>query len=165
MASSKQGTVNVNARTRSMGKSSTEILKASYPANPVGVEAPLVDDGTISSDLATNFSELCLDGTISDDGHTFGEFNLDFADAPAYDDVETGGGGLPASPWVPNPVSPGPGSQNPADVGDPPEGFGEEPSDTWGTGVGSQLSPAESSAQQSTTTLGDYGLGSSPYSS
>ena len=74
-------------------------------------------------------------------------------------EVETGGGGLPASPYCPNPVSPGPGSLNATEQADPPEGFGQTPSDTWGSGVGSQLQPSESSAQQSGGTLGDFVMG------
>ena len=33
--------------------------------------------------------------------------------------------GDPASAWVPNPTSPGPGSSNPKDMPPPPEGFGK----------------------------------------
>jgi hypothetical protein len=110
--------------------------------------------------IRTHFQELCLDGVVNDAGHTFGEFNRDYSEAPDYGDVETGGGGLPASAWVPNPVSPGEG-QNPADQGEAPDGFGLEPSDTWGSGVGSQLSPKNSSDAISGHTLGDYGLGKS----
>ena len=60
--------------------------------------------------------------------------------APNYADVNannTGGGGLPASAWVPNPMSPGPengmdySGQLPA-----PEGYGQTPNEQWGNGPG-----------------------------
>ena len=178
--SAKQGTVNVNSTVAALGSigglstSSTENLVASFPASPMGTIDQLTDDGT--HDASANpmmkwFQENVLDGIINDGGHTFGECSMNFADtlatpAPAsLGEAETGAGGWPASAWVPNPVSPGPGSVNPADQGDPPEGFGTVPSDTPGTGVGSQLGVVDSSAQQSTATLGSYGLGSSPYGS
>ena len=165
MPTHKQGTVNANTTTRGLGSASTETLKASYPANPVGIEYALNDDGTNEADIRTNFEDLALTGIVNDGGHTFGEFSLDFAGAPNINDVETGGGGLPGSPWTPNPVSPGPGSVNPADQGEPPEGWGLEPNNPPGTGVGSALQPDESSAQQALAgkNLGDYGFGKSPY--
>ena len=73
----------------------------------------------------------------------------------------TGAGGLPASPYVPNPSSPGEGSVDPSAQPAAPDGFGQTPSATPGTGVGSQLSPQASSAAISGQTLGDYGLGKS----
>jgi len=49
---------------------------------------------------------------------------------PTYADVQTGGRGLPASPWVPNPVSPGVGSSNPNDKAEAPAGYGQVASNT-----------------------------------
>ena len=48
---------------------------------------------------------------------------------------------------------------NGAAAADPPEGWAQTPPEQWGTGVGSQLQPSESSAQQSGGTLGDYVMG------
>ena len=100
-----------------------------------------------------------MDAVINDGGHTFGTYDTSYSGAPDLNDVETGGGGLPASPYVPNVTSPGPGSINPTDMPAPPDGFGQRPSDTWGSGVGSQESPAISSARHSGHTLGEYILG------
>jgi len=161
MPTHKQGTVNSNATVKALGTADSETVKACFPANPVGVEYALHDNGTNDADIRKNFSELCLEGVVNDAGHTFGEFNLDFADAPDIAEVETGGGGLPGSPWTPNPSSSPTG--NPADQPDPPSGWGEEPSDPPGAGVGSGLGPRDSSAQQASVTLGDYGFGKSPY--
>tara|TARA_Y100000310_G_scaffold310307_1_gene355383 strand:+ start:254 stop:709 length:456 start_codon:yes stop_codon:yes gene_type:complete len=139
-----------------LGSSDTTTVQASFPASPI-YTGELTDDGVTEEGQA-----LLLDGAVNDAGHTFGVFERDYTEAPDYGDVEAGGGGLPASAWAPNPVSPGPGSMNPSDQADPPDGFGQTPNDQWGSGVGSQLNPAESSAAQSTQTLGDYVMGKAP---
>jgi len=139
--------------TNGLGTVNSETIKASFPASPIYTEE-------LTDDIVTETGQkLLLDGVVNDGGHTFGEFDRDYVDAPNYGDVETGGGGLPASAWVPNPVSPGPGSMNPTDQADPPDGFGQQPNSQWGTGVGSSLEPSESSAAQSATKLGDYVMG------
>ena len=109
--------------------------------------------------VKAQYEELVLAGEVNDGGHTFGKFNRNYIDAPNIADVEWGGGGLPGSPYAPNPVSPGPGSMNASEQGEPPEGWAQKPPAQWGTGVGSQLQPSESSKQQSGGTLGDYALG------
>jgi hypothetical protein len=109
--------------------------------------------------IAKQFQDQVIDGVVNDGGHTFGEFSKDYSDSPDLNEVETGGGGLPASPYVPNPTSPGPGSINASDQGEAPEGFGENVPAQWGSGVGSQLQPKTSSEQQSRGTLGDYVMG------
>lgn len=145
---------------RSMGKRDDASLKAAYPASPLYTEQ-YTDDNR-----RADFEERCLQGTVNDGGHTFSTFNLDYKleegdtqGPPNMDDVKTGGGGLPASPYVPNVTSPGPGSVNPSDMPAPPEGFGQRPSDTPFIGVGALESPAGTSAKQSRHTLGDYRLG------
>ena len=177
----KQGTVLVNSTVKNLGNtgglstSDTETIKACFPNSPLGTIDQLKDDGTKDSSanpMMKWYQTNVLDAVINDGGHTFGEVSMDFSSSkatpapPSLGEAETGGGGLPASAWVPNPVAPGAGSVNPADqVAIDIEGFGETPSDTPGTGVGSQLGVKDSSAQQDTATLGSYGLGKSPYSS
>ena len=156
MPSHKQNMVEAVVTVGDLGSSDTTTVQASFPASPIYL-GDLTDDGVIEQGQA-----LLLDGEVNDAGHTFGLFERDYAEAPDFGDVEQGGAGLPASAWVPNPVSPGPGSMNPADQADPPDGFGQTPNDQWGSGVGSQLNPAESSAAQSTMTLGDYVMGKAP---
>ena len=118
MPSAKQITVNPPQTERAPGKSDSLLLAEAFAASPIhNQEDPLSDDGTLDAAIRTHFQSLALDGVVNDGGHTFGEYNLDFAaGAPSYGDVETGGEGLPASAWVPNPASPGPGSMNPTDV-------------------------------------------------
>ncbi len=175
----KQGTVLINSTPGALGSigglstSNTESLTACFPASPLGQIDQLKDDGT--KDASANpmmkwYQENVLDAVINDGGHTFGEVSMNFSStlaspAPPALGVVDVEGPAPASAWVPNPTSPGPGSINPADKPDAPAGFGTVPSDTPGVGVGSQLGVEDSSAQQDTATLGSYGLGSSPYSS
>ena len=153
MPTHKQTMVEANVTTQGMGSSNTETVKASFPASPI-YTGELTDAERIEVG-----QDLLLDGVVNDGGHTFGEFNRDYVDAPNYGEVETGGGGLPGSACPPNPVSPGPGSMNPTDQADPPDGWGVTPNSQWGGGVGSQLQPSESSAAQSATKLGDYVMG------
>ena len=162
MPTAKQITVNAPATDGGMGKSNTSVAAVAFAASPIHQgEDPLLDDGTLEAPIRKHYQKLCLDGIINDGGHTFGEFNPNFADngAPSFGDVPTGGGGLPASPWVPNITSPGPGSMNPTDMPAPPDGYGQEAPTQWGTGVGSQLSPAQSSEKIATQKLGQYLLG------
>ena len=158
----KQTTVNPPRTDGGLGKSNTSYLAAAFNASPIlNGDDPLLDDGSADAPLLAHFRALALDGIVNDGGHTYGEFNRDYAEngAPSYGEVETGGGGLPASPWVPNPASPGPGTLDPTNQAPAPDGFGENPPEQWGTGVGSQLSPQESSAQIASQKLGDYVMG------
>ena len=174
----KQGTVLITSTESALGSigglstSGTATISACFPASPLGTIPQLTDDGT--KDASANpmmkyYQDNVLNGTISGNS-VFGDVSMNFDGTnasptpPSLGEAETGPGGLPASAWVPNPVSPGPGSINPSDMGDAPADFGTVPNDTPGTGVGSQLGVVESSAQQAGATLGSYGLGSSPYS-
>lgn len=155
MPTHKQGTTDAVITERSSGKSASNDLKSMYASSPI-------HKGEMTPEaIAAKFQEEVLDGVTNDGGHTFGEFSKDYAGAPNMDDVATGAGGLPASPYVPNPSSPGEGSVDPSAQPAAPDGFGQTPSATPGTGVGSQLSPQASSAAISGQTLGDYGLGKS----
>ena len=174
--SAKQGTVLVNSTIGALGQvgglstSDTDTLRACFPATPLSTIAQLTDDGT--KDASANpmmkyYQDNVLNGVIEGNS-LFGSVSMNFDGAnatpapPALGEVEVEGP-APASAFVPNPSSPGPGSINPADK---PDWAGPEfePSDTPGTGVGSQLGVVDSSAQQASHTLGSYGLGQSPYS-
>jgi hypothetical protein len=148
-----QRTVNINLSSRSLGASDSSTIKAAFPASPIHA-------GELTKEsVRQSFQDIVIDGEVNDGGHTFGKFSRDYSGAPDLKEVETGGGGLPASAYVPNPVSPGPGSLNPTDQPEPPKDFGTKPSNTWGAGVGSQLQPKTSSEQQSRGKLGDFVMG------
>lgn len=153
MPTHKQTTVEPVSTARNMGTSDTASLQKAFPASPI-------HQGEMTAEsIAKQFQDEVINGNTNDGGHTFGSQNMDYSDSPDLNEVKTGEGGLPASPYVPNPTSPGPGSLNAADQGPAPEGFGETPPAQWGSGVGSQLQPKTSSEQQSAGTLGDYVLG------
>ena len=156
MATHKQLMVEIPVNERGFGKSDSASLVSAYGASPI--HAGEINDESIKELAQT----LLLDGIVNDAGHTFGEFNRDYVDAPVIADVETGAGGLPGSPYVPNPSSPGPGSMNATDIPAPPDGFGTEAGNQFGSGVGSQLGPDQSSASQSTAVLNDFQLGKAP---
>ena len=155
MPGHKQTTVESVITERGMGRSASADMSTIYSSSPIH-KGELTE-----ASVKAMYQDLALDGVANDGGHTFGEQSRDYVDngAPNMGDVETGGGGLPASPFVPNPMSPGPGSLNPADIPEPPEGYGQEPNNTPFAGVGSKENPATTSAQVQGHTLGDYGLG------
>lgn len=160
MPSVKQTTVDPAATTTGMGSSSTELMVELYPASPI-------HDGSMTRDsVQAGGDAMLLEGVVTN-GMGLPSFSLDFTGqdsgvAPPDRDVTTGAGGLPASPWVPNPVSPGPGSQNPSDLPAPPAGFGETPNgDTYGVGDGALTNPKDTSLVISEGKIGSYGMGTS----
>jgi len=126
------------------------LLEQSFPQSPIYTE--LVTDDERINYYQTNV----MHAEINDGGHTFGTFNTNFVanDPPTYSQIEVGGGGLPASPWVPNPVSAP--NADPTQQPDPPSGFGEEPSDTPFMGLGSQEDPSKTTRKISDVKLGQY---------
>ena len=112
MPTHKQITVEVPATTRGNGSSDTQTLQKAFPASPI-YSGELTDEV-----VRDQGQELLVDGAVNDGGHLFGEFDRDYTDSPNLEDVETGGGGKPGSPYAPNIASPGPGSHNPADIPD-----------------------------------------------
>ena len=122
-----------------------------------------VYNGDMSDEERTKlYQELALDGTVSG-GHGINSFSRDFDGAPDITQVETGGGGKPASPYVPNLTSPGPGSISAADqpefTGTLPDGVNRS---NFGSGLGGTASPEESSKSISEQTLlGTYISGKS----
>ena len=103
MPTHKQNMVESVPTEYSKGAPSTLRLQGIYPASPIF-------KGEITNDiLVKQYQTEVMDAVINDSGHTFGTFDTAFTDAPDLAKVETGGGGLPATPYVPNPTSPGPG--------------------------------------------------------
>ncbi len=98
-------------------------------------------------------------GVINDAGYMLGTFDLHFPGTPDLATVETGGEGKPASPFVPNPASPGPGSVLPQDQ---PEYLGTvaDKGEQFGSGLGA-VSPSETTSKIASQTIGSYILGRS----
>jgi hypothetical protein len=98
-------------------------------------------------------------GVVRDDG-IYGSVNLNFVDSPNPADVATGGGGLPASAYVPNLNSAKPGSIAPADQD---EFLGTLPdrNNEYGTGPGTLLTPTASARAISSQKIGSLITGRS----
>lgn len=107
-----------------------------------------------------------VNGVINDSTSYYGfsaPVNLNFEGAPSYDEVNADiadtskftEGGRPSSAWVPNLASPGPGSVYPSDQ---PTYTGDLPArnDNYGVGLGSNISPQDSSAEVASQKIGSY---------
>jgi len=153
MPSHKQNTTEAAVTTRGLGKSATNSLKAAFSNSPLYTGE--YNDVQVRKLWITEVQE----NPINDGGHTFGVKDLDFEGAPDPADVPTGGGGLPAGPFVPTTASPGiEGSINPADL---PEVDPTPRTNIYGTGPGISLSAKDSSNNISRGTLGSYISGKS----
>ena len=120
--------------TRSKGSSDTTALQSMFPGTP-GV----ADFGGTSGAEAYKQQalDILLKNEITDNlqtGAVDRDFGVNASDArrrpPNFEDVATGGGGLPASAWLPNPASPGAGSVDPRDQPAPPAGVGITPTNS-----------------------------------
>jgi hypothetical protein len=158
MPSHNQNTVDYVSSDYSKGGGSalsthgTESLQKNFPGSPI-------HDGSLSRESIQEMgNELLLSAVINDGGHTFGEQGRDYSGAPNFDDVKTGGGGLPGSAFTPNTASPGEGSMNATDLPAPPDQ--PDPGTEFGSGAaGIARKPSELSAGIAKHTLKDYGLG------
>jgi len=170
MAEQRQLIVEAIAPTnKPLGARNEENMRAIFPASPIH-SRELTD-----VERQTSYQGLALDGDVNDTvtvagtpviggpGHGLNSFNRDYVNAPDLSEVETGGGGLPASPFMPNLSSPGPGSVSAADQ---PEYNGEIPdiesNVEFGSGMGGLISPSETSEKiADQTILGTYISGKS----
>lgn len=150
-----QVTVEAVSTERALGSADTATMQAMFPASPI-------HSGQITkASVEAQGNELLIGAEVNDGGHTFGVFNRDYANAPNLEDVQTGGGGLPGSPYTPAPGSPGPGSMNPTDIPAPPSDFPAPAGTEYGSGEGGLLSPHNASPNIAAQTIGDYLFGKS----
>jgi len=158
MPTHRQRTVDIVPTPRSLGgghsTSDSAQIAEMFPASPIHAGDVTVEE------RRSLFQRDVLNAVINDGGHTFGTVSTDYVLAPDMSSVDTRALNIP-SPYVPNPVSPGPGSQNDSDKGAPPAGFGVSPTETYGSGVGSRLTPKAASERTARQTLGEYILGKS----
>lgn len=144
-----------------LGKRNDTNLKASFSKSPLFGdynEDAVLNIGVSSLNGAGGKGDKATgvkDGIVNDSGHTFGTLDLNYTSSPSMNNVETGGGGLPASPYIPNPTSPGPGSVFPNDqdafTGELPVAGVE-----FGTGLGGLAAPADTAKGISSQTIGSY---------
>ena len=146
-----------------LSKHDTASLTAAYPGSPIlGGTAP---DQLDSDNMAAWYQANVLNAVVP--GSEFGDQDMNYANNGAPDqnaDTETGAAGLPASAYVPNLASPEIGTADPTTM---PEWSGRDLSTVTTVGDGgaggTSTTVKDSSSQQAGATLGDYGLGSSPY--
>lgn len=106
--SPKGGGASTGLGVHALGSSDYSGLREMYPGSPAY-------DGTYDDAAVVAQYNAGQASPINDGGHTFGLVNTDFSDAPDLTTVVTGGGGLPGTPYSPNPASPGPG-MNPRNI-------------------------------------------------
>ncbi len=149
MPTHKQNTVEVPSTTRQNGRSETKNLQDIFPGSPV--HSGELTDEVIRSQGQT----LLVDGVVNDGGHTFGEFDRDYPEAPNFDDVETGGGGKPGTAHAPNIAAP-PEGMNPADI----PAIGAEAAENAQGGGGPFPGDALASPSKTTKTVAAQKIGS-----
>ena len=138
-----------------LSRTASATLQEIFPHSPIYTSE-------ITNDERIKYYQALLEQPINDGGHYFGEFDPNFTGAPDYDEVNINvdgkGAGDPASAWVPNPVSPGPGSTEASAQPAAPKGFGTDPGKQGSAGAGSRLSPKTSSGLIAQQKIGDYVL-------
>ena len=131
------------------GTSNTSNLRKAFPS------APQYNDYK-DEDAFKLYEELLNSEGNSYNGVSNYSMNYDNG-APNLEEVETGGGGLPATPFSPNVTSPGPGEYSATAQ---PEFSGEtkniESISNFGTGLGGIVSPVVTTKNISQTKLGQY---------
>lgn len=158
MPTHQQWTVTVPTTEQANGSSGTSIHQKAFPSSPI-------HSGELTAEtLKDTFVELVQSALVNDGGHTFGEFNRDYVDSPLLDDVETGGGGLPGSPYAPNIASPTDGinpksiPESGVEVTTAAKGSGDPfAAPAIGTNAGGLPNPSASSVNISRVTLGSLG--------
>lgn len=152
MSTLKQNLVEyANVISKSKGTSNSSNLRKAFPASPIY-------KGEISdAERLAYYQEEVMDKEgLTENGVT--NFSMNYNNgAPNLEDVETGGAGLPASPYVPNVTSPGPGSTSAATQ---PEYGGEfkdiDTISNFGTGLGGTISPNKTTKNISDMKIGQY---------
>ncbi len=168
MASHRQATVVAfgPAGTGGMGHRTDANLKAAFKYSPLYneySEATVLNAGiaTLNGDGGPGDSIPNIgvtNGVINDGGHTFGSYSLNYNNAggpPDQDTAPTGGGGLPASGYIPNLSSTVPGdispSQQPVYAGTLPSAGTE-----YGVGLGGLAKPVETTPNVASQKIGSY---------
>ena len=123
--------------------------------------SPLFNGDLTDNERKTTYQDLALNGEVHG-GNGLNSFSRDYKGTtqipvPNLNNVESGGGGLPSSPYTPNLASPGPGSLSAADQ---PEFNGNIPDPEnnieFGSGLGGLVSPDVTSQKIANTKIGDY---------
>tara|TARA_Y100000592_G_scaffold63418_1_gene98877 strand:+ start:40 stop:564 length:525 start_codon:yes stop_codon:yes gene_type:complete len=155
-------TVNVTGKPGDGGKGqrNQRNLNAAFPETPVYTDYTNTEAIKSKEDVDGAKAGAIVSGeasTVNDAGvWGLSTVSLEFADAPDVESVETGGAGLPMTPYVPNITSPGEGNANnalatPEYTGDP-----RTKHNGYGSGLGSTANPAKTSPNIGQATVGSY---------
>jgi hypothetical protein len=150
---------------KSKGTSNTSNLKKLFAGSPIY-------KGEITDEERLEFYQAFLDlsNVDSDPLHKSGDYygnpnySMNYIEngMPIMDDVATGGGGLPSTPYTPNASSPGPGSTSALDQ---PEFTGDVKDkvtiNNFGTGLGGTVEPTVTAKNIAAQKIGDYVSGRS----
>ena len=157
MPTQKQITVQPNTVIdKPFGSRSDTSLKAAFPTSPI--HSSVYTDESVHvlfEKLALRGDVASSGGSLAGRGYGFNSFNRDFIGSPQdpvpdLNDVNTGGGGLPASPYVPDLSSPGDGEGVNASAKpgyDIDNLVNSDPKGEFGSGLGGLVSPSETSPQ------------------
>jgi len=163
----------VTPTERGPGRSDTATLKTLFPGAPGAADFVGTEGSASYKQIALN---LLLSGEITENLLTAAvdrDYGANASDEsrkpPSFGAVETGGGGLPASAWVPNTASPGAGSVDPKDQPEPADGYGTTPTNTIAN-IGASSDVTQASRDPSTSSqrmsqgreAGAYSSGKSP---
>lgn len=140
-----------------LGTSDRASLQTAYANSPI---YSLRDQDL--RDFYSRPPELQGDGMMRDGGYAFNAAPRFYQDSPNLEEVQTGGGGLPASPYAPNIAPPTNGIDNPSSI---PESGVEATARIrggggWGTGNGLE-SPSTTRRRIVPVRMGQLRLGSS----
>ena len=160
MSTIKQNLVEpTQTKTPGSGVSSISNLKKAFPNAPQYNEYKDDFVKELYEDLLNNANDGAQDHSDFNGYYGMSGLSLNYNEnnPPKLEDVETGGGGLPATSFSPNVTSPGPGSTNAAAQ---PEYTGDvkniDTINNFGSGLGGLVSPSETSINMSDTKLGSY---------
>jgi len=140
-----------NAVQKVKGTSNTSNLRKAFPSAPQYNDYKDIDALNLYQDF------LNAEGlTLAEAG--VDNFSMNYNNgAPDLNEVATGGGGLPATPFSPNVTSPGPGDHNATSQ---PEFDGDTKNidsiNNFGSGLGGLVSPASTVKNLGQTKLGQY---------
>jgi hypothetical protein len=142
------------------GTRNDQNLKSSFYASPIYTQE--ISD----KERFETFIKLTKSTIINGNGLNL--FNPDYSGndqnpLPNIQDVQTGGGGLPSTPYTPNLTSPGPGSVNATNQPEYEGTFKQrENISNFGVGLGGLVSPSETAPKiAERSRLGQYIMGKS----
>lgn len=138
--------------TGGLGRRNDVNLNAAFGGSPIGRFKPYNNETVLNAGISTlnggggpgdDIPNINVRNGLIDDHGYYGfpsSVDLNYGQAP-LETTQVGGEGLPASPYIPNLASPGPGSVSPSDQ---PEYVGTLPlaGNEYGSGMGGIVSPS-----------------------